>query len=605
MPHHTRESNAMASTSNSKKRLKAGAVGAAAALLLAGGVGYNYLQSQDDQDAADGQNQASEGTTTPNGNPDTYVPQDPKPDSNNNLDPSGDNGEGGNGGSNGGDSNEQIIVNPDGTTGVSTSDSDASGSDQSDPSINPGTVTPPEDKPDDRETNPSPGEDGGTIIDPENPGGGEEPGGGTDPENPGGGTDPENPGGGTDPENPGGGEEPGGGTDPTDQDVNIQELIDYINFQRNLYDANRDGGLFNDGVSTGSAPSSDLYAHTGGALVVVDDDGRPVGVIWSDMSQADRDALLSDLSRYDETRIYGVNRGDDTASITIDQYVLRNTEARDDSVSVQQGGSVTIQAEQILANDRVLVDEGGLFGGSGASNITSVSSDFEGITWNPSTGEITVDTTKYRGDGNTITFDYTIQHDQDADRNKSGNTSTSTGTVTVTITPPAADSSEPEMPLVSASSRDGYTVFRYGAFDPPAAEPEASISTEETDSTPSGRHAAVNEDGTPAYADADAEAEAEVEASASGGVDLADESVTEPADAPIADSYEEPTSEEPAYDATLVEEPAAEEPSYDEPVYEEPLVEEPAYDDEGTTDTAPAEEAAEPALPVEPSLPEA
>lgn len=258
--------------------------------------------------------------------------------------------------------------------------------------------------------------------------------------------------------------------------MNIQALIDYVNLQRNLADANNDGGVLNDGVSKGDAPSEDLYQKDGGALVVVNDKGQPVGVIWDSMTKAERDALLRDLSNYDEARIYGINQDGSKATIGIDQYILRDTEARDDSFEVEKNASLVIKAEDLLANDRVLMDEGGVFGlNKGSSNITNVTSEFEGITWDPETGEVTVDPEKYKGDADELTFTYTIQHDQDGDRNKSKNTSTSTGTVKIKINRDAEKPGTPGTPGLPVEP---------GTPEEPGVPEEPGIGTPDEGQTP-------------------------------------------------------------------------------------------------------------------------
>src|SRR5699024_10526021 len=190
--------------------------------------------------------------------------------------------------------------------------------------------------------------------------------------------------------------------------------------------ANNDGGILNDGVETGDAPDDDLYSKDGEVFVIYDNDGRPAAAVWEGMTDAEKDRMLSDLSDTDQSRIVGVNE-DDKGKVTITKYNLRDTEARDDEFDVDRGSSVTVTAPDLLENDRVLQDENG-----GASNITDVKSDYEGVTWNPETGEVTVATSKLPEAVDEIEFESTIRHDQ-GDRNKSGNTSESTGKVTVKV----------------------------------------------------------------------------------------------------------------------------------------------------------------------------
>lgn len=482
---------------------KIGAVGAAAALLIVGVGGCNYLQGKDD--STSNQNLAREDDQSTTLEEDETVVPESSRDQDDEYDPTGEDSNEGVPDPDRGNPTERIIVNPDGTTSVVHVEDQASEREDASEGINPGDVEVPEDQP--KNEVPSPGDlgdrggsdhspvapsmpvgdnssvsetdgsaepdDSHTPDDSNNSNGGN---GGTDTN---GGVDA----GGMNPNDPtgsgdGGDRGPGSLPESPGEKVNIQALIDYVNLQRNMQDANNDGGIWNDGVSTGKAPNTNLYKKNGGALVVVDDDGRPVGVIWNDMSQKERDSLLKDLSKYDETRIYGINRDDGKASIGIDQYILRNVEAKDDEFEVQKGGSITIKAKDLLENDRVLQDEGGLFGqNKGASNITDVQSKYEGIEWNPRTGEITVDTKKYQGDKDELDFEYTIQHDQDGKRNKSRNTSTSTGTVTVKVTRPESESGDEQEDMAGAQGASNLSARTSSAT--PTTEEDTRGSTED------------------------------------------------------------------------------------------------------------------------------
>src|SRR5699024_12813016 len=146
------------------------------------------------------------------------------------------------------------------------------------------------------------------------------------------------------------------------------------------------GGRVRHPGESGAAPDDDRYAKDGQLFVIYANDGRPAAAVWEGMTDAEKDRMLSDLSDTDQSRIVGVNE-DDKGKVTITKYNLRDTEARDDEFDVDRGSSVTINAPDLLENDRVLQDENG-----GASNITDVKSDYEGVTWNPETGEVTVET---------------------------------------------------------------------------------------------------------------------------------------------------------------------------------------------------------------------